>query len=41
MDGDLAILLAIQYLPQHQLLGFLVSQDLFHAYDRVGFSLRF
>jgi Reverse transcriptase (RNA-dependent DNA polymerase) len=34
-DGGLAILSAIQYLEQRQLPGFLVSLDLFHAYDRV------
>jgi hypothetical protein len=35
LDGGLAILSAIQYLEQKKQPGFLVSLDLFHAYDRV------
>jgi len=35
-DGAAAILSAIEYLKQRRLPGFLVSLDLFHAYDRVS-----
>ena len=34
-DGAAAVLFATSFVHQHQLPGFLVSLDFFHAYDRV------